>query len=327
MPALSVTVNDVQIGLLELFDNYQQQFTFSEEYKKSLISSRPILGQIFEDRIPNPILVDGPICWFSHLLPQGVMRNWRCKILGIDTDDSFSLLEYLGADLPGAVVLTKTIAPLRKQSPPEPTSAKDDAEPMFKFSLAGVQWKLSARSSGRGLTTRATGDDKHYIAKFHSPEHTELPRREFATMNWAKQAGLVVPNFELRNIADFDEIPDQMPIGDGSVFVTQRFDREGKTRIHIEDFGQILDRPPGHAQYHGSYEELASVLRWIAPESLNEFLRLVVFNILCGNGDAHLKNFSIIYGPNGRDPQLAPAYDLVSTVLLTWKRRSVAETG
>ena len=55
------------------------------------------------------------------------------------------------------------------------------------------------------------------------------------------------------------------------------------------------------------------MLRWIAPESATEFLKLIVFNVLCGNGDAHLKNFSVVYR-DGRNATLSPAYDLVSTI-------------
>ena len=132
-------------------------------------------------------------------------------------------------------------------------------------------------------------------------------------MNWARTAGLRTPSFELRKVVDFDRIPEEMPAGDGSVFVIERFDRNFNDRIHMEDFGQILDRPPGDAQYHGAYEEIASVVRWIAPESAHEFLKAIVFNVVCGNGDAHLKNFSVVCPT--RDTVLSPAYDIVSTLL------------
>ena len=132
-------------------------------------------------------------------------------------------------------------------------------------------------------------------------------------MNWARLAGLNVPRFELRQVADFDQIPEEMPTGDGNVYVVERFDRAANGRIHMEDFAQILDKPPSE-QYKGAYEEIAAVLRRIAPESAAEFLKLTVFNILCGNGDAHLKNFSVLY-PDGRNAVLSLAYDLVSTVL------------
>jgi serine/threonine-protein kinase HipA len=107
-----------------------------------------------------------------------------------------------------------------------------------------------------------------------------------------------------------------MPTGDGKVFLIKRFDRRGNQRIHIEDFGQILDRPPGNYQYAGHYEELAEVLKWISPESIPEFFKVLIFNVVSGNGDAHLKNFSLIYDlESGRSAELSPAYDLVPTVL------------
>lgn len=315
MAALLVRVRDVQVGILECFHDESQRFSFCPGYASALINARPVLGQLFEDRSPDPIRVDGPICWFAHLLPQGVMRRWRCRLLGLDEDDAFGMLSALGEDLPGAVVLTPTESVLKPSRPadgkPPVAVAADDK--VLRFSLAGAQWKLSARSSGRGLTTTAASGGTACIAKFHAPEYPGLPRCEFATMNWARAAGLLVPPIQLRSTADFDVIPDGLPTGDGSVFVIERFDRCGDARIHIEDFGQILDRPPGDAQYHGSLEEIAAVLRWISPESAAEFLKLAVFNMLCGNGDAHLKNFSVVYR-DGRNAALSPAYDLVSTV-------------
>lgn len=316
MSALSVRLGEVEVGVLEHFDDESQRFTFSADYCSALIESRPVLGQIFEDRFPDPITVGGPICWFAHLLPQGVMRRWRSRLLGLDEDDTFGLLEQLGMNMPGAVTLTPTDSPVGTRTfagKSKPTASTED-ERTLRFSLAGAQWKLSARSAGRGLTTAAISEGTDYIAKFHASEFPGLPQCEFATMNWARQAGIELPQFELRNVNDFDRIPEEMPVGDGTVYVIERFDRTTEGKVHIEDFGQILDRPPGDAQYHGSCEELARVIRWIAPESAARFLKLTVFNVLCGNGDAHLKNFSIIY-PDGRSAALAPAYDLVSTLV------------
>ena len=66
-------------------------------------------------------------------------------------------------------------------------------------------------------------------------------------------------------------------------------------------------------QYSGSHEEIASILNWIAPDCIKEFLRVVTFCIVSGNGDAHLKNFSVLYR-DGRTAALSPAYDLVATI-------------
>ena len=327
MNTLLVKVNDVEIGLLELFEEYRQQFTFLESYINALVSDRPVLGQIFEDRFPQPILVDGPICWFNHLLPQGVMRKWRCEVFGIEIDDNFELLHRLGSDLPGAVLLEPAESRFRKRSRDHGSidAFSDSNDNLLKFSLAGAQWKLSAKSSGRGLTTNATDSGVSVIAKFHAPEYPGLPQCEFATMNWAKKAGITISNFELRNANEFDSIPPDLPIGDGDVFVIERFDRNSEKRIHMEDFGQIFDRPAGIGQFQGSYEEIVNVIKWIAPKSTVEFLKLLTFNLICGNGDAHLKNFSILYDDNMRDAKLSPAYDIVSTILYyTPKREKLA---
>jgi serine/threonine-protein kinase HipA len=316
MTALKVWLRDTEVGVLEQLDDERQRFSFCDVYTSSMMSSRPVLGQIFEDRFPQAISVDGPICWFSHLLPQGVMLRWRSQLLGLDETDTFSLLSLLGGDLPGAVRLTPGESILKPASFPPLSNLTTPApgESLLRFSLAGAQWKLSARSAGRGLTTKAHSGGTACIAKFHSPDYPGLPHCEFATMFWARTAGLQTPEFSLRSVADFDQIPEEMPTGDGHVYVIDRFDRTETDRIHIEDFGQILDRPPGQHQFRGSLEEIGSVIRWIAPQSAVEFLRTVVFHVIAGNGDAHRKNFSVIYR-DGRHAELSPAYDIVSTVL------------
>ena len=314
MSALQVLLGDIEVGILEHYEDESERFTFSDSYLSALIERRPILGQLFEDRFPDPIDVGGPVAWFSHLLPQGAMRHWRSRLYGIDEDDSFSLLARLGENLPGAVILRPTNSSLGRNRIVSKPVIEQQGNDRFRFSLAGAQWKMSARSAGRGLTTSAEALGREYIAKFHSPEYPDLPQCEFATMKWAQYVGMNTPEFELRSVSDFDAIPEDMPTGNGLVFVTARFDRVNSRRIHMEDFAQILDRPPGHEQYRGSYEEIARLLRWISPNSIDEFIKLVVFNLICGNGDAHLKNFSVLYD-NGRDAALSPAYDLVSTIV------------
>ncbi len=82
--------------------------------------------------------------------------------------------------------------------------------------------------------------------------------------------------------------------------------------IHIEDLAQVRNVYPD-AKYTGNYETVAAlVYRGHDIEALREFTRRLAFNILISNGDAHLKNWSLIYR-DPRIPTLSPAYDLVST--------------
>lgn len=81
----------------------------------------------------------------------------------------------------------------------------------------------------------------------------------------------------------------------------------------MEDFGQIMDVPAGQRQYSRSYEELARVYAYLCPNEIEKLLKRLAFMLVSGNGDAHLKNWSLIY-PDRRSPSLAPAYDLISTI-------------
>lgn len=82
----------------------------------------------------------------------------------------------------------------------------------------------------------------------------------------------------------------------------------------MEDMGQVLDRPPGEPQFVGSYEQIAAVLAALAPQDLLDFCERLVFCVLSGNTDAHLKNWSLLY-LDARTPRLAPVYDFVASVL------------
>ncbi|MCB9700558.1 MAG: HipA domain-containing protein [Myxococcales bacterium] len=315
MSTFDVLVSETRVGALEHFeDDARSVFTFDPAWLAD--PDRPTLGLFFEDRRPHTIEVSGPLCWFAHLLPQGPLRRAVARQAGTDEGDVFGLLAVLADDLPGAVVLRPGSSPTRR---PAKASRRPPTAGRLHFSLAGAQWKLSLRSSDRGFVVPIHGEEGAWIAKFHDPRFPALPRVEGATMEWARRAGIEVPPFRLGRVEEIVDLPATIPTGDGSLYLIERFDRRpGGGRIHIEDFGQVLDRPPGDPQYRGDYEEIAAVLAAIAPNDLRSFCERLVFCALAGNTDAHLKNWSLIYS-DGRTPRLAPAYDLVSTVVYQGK--------
>jgi serine/threonine-protein kinase HipA len=97
-----------------------------------------------------------------------------------------------------------------------------------------------------------------------------------------------------------------------NVFVIERYDRAADgVRIHQEDFAQVRGVPPEKKYGGASYEGLARLVGDLCGfQDEEEFLKRVIFMILSGNTDGHLKNFSLIY-PDGRNARLSPAYDLV----------------
>ncbi|MEO8735394.1 MAG: HipA domain-containing protein [Edaphobacter sp.] len=101
----------------------------------------------------------------------------------------------------------------------------------------------------------------------------------------------------------------------GNAYYIRRFDRgpNGK-RIHIEDFNQLYEQFPEAKYKNYSYTNMATDLWRLTDEvQFAEFVRRLIFNAGIGNNDMHLKNWSLMY-PDRRTPQLAPAYDFVSTV-------------
>src|SRR5208283_5847230 len=95
----------------------------------------------------------------------------------------------------------------------------------------------------------------------------------------------------------------------------QRFDRAaGGEPVHMEDFAQVFGQYPNDKYHFRSYANIASVL-WAeaGEESVAEFVRRLVFSVVIGNADMHLKNWSLLY-PDRHNPVLSPGYDFVATL-------------
>ena len=110
-------------------------------------------------------------------------------------------------------------------------------------------------------------------------------------------------------------MPEGLPEAFGHSLAVRRFDRPRPgERVHIEDFAQVFRVYPEQKYKNASFGNIARVV-WLETGELGilEYARRLVFNTLIGNGDAHLKNWSLIYS-DPRCASLAPAYDLVSTV-------------
>lgn len=134
-------------------------------------------------------------------------------------------------------------------------------------------------------------------------------------MKLAGSIGIEVPDVKLYRRDQIDDLGDGAWVSDEEVAYTiLRFDRTDNGRVHIEDFAQVLGRfGMGESKYKSNVETVAGLaFRGYDHDSLQETVRRIVFNLLVGNGDAHLKNWSLIY-PDRKTAKLSPAYDLVST--------------
>lgn len=280
--------------------------------------NRHVLGLWFEDdprRSPKAALRLPP--WFSNLLPEGTLREWIARDQGVSADRELQLLLRIGRDLPGAVEVVASDAvfdPDLLKEPHRSATPEVGRNARWKFSLAGVGLKFSLLKQNERLTIPASDELGDWIVKLPDARYADVPTNEFATMTLARAVGIDVPEVALVHRDDLPVLPARAwPSPEKLAFAIARFDRirDGE-RIHIEDLAQVRGFYD-NAKYTGSFETVGALIyRNRDLDSLREFVRRLTFNVLIGNGDAHLKNWSLIY-LDGRVPTLSPAYDLVST--------------
>ncbi len=315
--ALSVRLHKRHIGVIARLAGDRQLFAFEQEYIDD--PKRPTLSLSFKGSTGGLVTQTRPTArrvppFFSNLLPEGHLRDYLAKRAGVNPDREFFLLAVLGADLPGALV----IAPLEGQAQElEAHHDHDDEhrEPL-RFSLAGVQLKFSAvmEASG-GLTIPVDGMGGSWIVKLPSARYKAVPENEFAMMELARRVGISVPENKLVDIASIKGLPQEAHTVEGRALAVKRFDRlKGGEPVHMEDFAQVFGEFPDDKYKRHSYANIAAVL-WaeIGEDTVHEFVRRLVFSVLIGNADMHLKNWSLIY-PNQRTPVLSPGYDFVATL-------------
>jgi len=324
---LKILLGDVLVGHLTGLHDGKNLFAFDESYI-DLGPSRPVLSlsfntpgddetterklrEIYSSRMKLPP-------FFSNLLPEGVLREYMVKRLKIHHDHEFDILMALGGSLPGAIrALPADEWPqAARNHQPGTTHAVLDESPI-KFSLGGSQLKFSMIERG-GRFTLDNGAEEWIIKPPH-PTHPDVPANEYTMMRLAAAAGVQTPEVKIVNLDDIDLtglVGLSIPKSETRAYAVKRYDRTAEGRVHVEDFAQVFDVYADQEYKATNYDTIGRLIFDLFPnrfEQLAEFIRRLVVNILIGNGDAHLKNWSVIY----RDkvtPQLAPAYDLVSTI-------------
>ena len=232
------------------------------------------------------------------------MRERQARIAHVAEEDDLGLLLRYGADCIGAVGVLPTV-----DENPSPFGANEIASP--GRTVSGVQRKLLVvrdETANAYRPATATGPAP-YIAKFNSDARPTLVRNESLSLRWVKAllGADEVTGFQLDQVAELDEV----------ALIVTRFDRtpDGQ-KLRAEDFAQILCKPRGAdygGKYEASYEEAAQVIRAhsVRPEiDLARFFRRLLAFVLVANGDAHLKNFTLLERPEGL--RLSPVYDVVN---------------
>ncbi|MCH9763117.1 MAG: HipA domain-containing protein [Gammaproteobacteria bacterium] len=174
-----------------------------------------------------------------------------------------------------------------------------------KISIQGVQTKLSAVLKIKEEAFEIVDKHARYILKPQSNAYPELPENEAITMTLAETIGLEVPVHGLVYSKD-----------NSMTYFIKRFDRTGHNKkLALEDFAQLLGEDR-YTKYRSSMEKVITVIERFCTFPKIELLKLfklTLFNLLIGNEDMHLKNFSLITKNN--KILLAPAYDLLNSTI------------
>lgn len=255
---------------------------------------------------------------FEMNLPEGALRDELVRRFSkaVRGFDDFTMLAIVGPYQLGRV----GIANVQDSSdrPPETSLADllvhDGAQGLFDDLLhtygqysgvSGVQPKVLVRDSATTVDRLTHRGATHLVKSFRAEEYPELAANEYFCMRAALHSGLEVPKFELSE--------------HGKFLVVERFDLNDRGYLGFEDFC-VLNAWPSRAKYDGSYEGAARQIKaFVSPPLLNpaleSFFKIVALSCGLKNGDAHLKNFGVLYEDCGTDAQisLAPAYDIVTT--------------
>ena len=264
---------------------------------------------------------------FEMNLPEGVLRE-RLRLAfakATGTFDEFDLLRIVGRSQVGRIRYTAQKEQLQEDVPfqsVEQVLAQSRGGDLFRYlidkfasfsGISGVQPKILVRDEGASVAlSKATHrlSQSHrgatHIVKFWEPnEYPHLSANEFFCLKVAEKCGLEVPPYRLAE--------------DALALVIDRFDlRPDGTYRGFEDFC-VLNARRTDEKYRGSYE--TSIMKRFAEfansphvgEDLERLFTLIVINCALRNGDAHLKNFGIVYDEVQGEARLAPVYDLVTT--------------
>lgn len=308
-------------------DGRSMGFEYDAEWQatgQAISSSLPVAQRVWtpEDAVAH--------CWFGNLLPEEQARDALIKRLGVP-DDDFSLLEAIGGDCAGALVILPPGRQPQHDGAYQPLaldklsrwaafreryalmdSDNDEARP--RLSLAGAQDKLPVHWRDGTLYLPTGSAASTHILKFAVEGRDQVILNELYLNTLARHVGLACPATTMHFA------------GRHPYLMVERYDRVGHgtasvTRIHQEDLCQALGLPRSrkYQAFNGPrFGQCVQAVREAcrpAATSIQQLLTWQIFNVLVGNSDGHAKNVSLLQDERGRW-QIAPAYDLVGTIVL-----------
>jgi serine/threonine-protein kinase HipA len=316
-PALLVHTPQGESGSVLISANdYLFRYSSNAVPQSAVSLTMPLRVEEYRRRELHPI--------FQMNLPEGyVLEQLRNRLAKSVKVDPMLLLALSGSSAPiGRVFVTsdQVNALIQRNSPPatgenlDEILAWDGAEDLFaelvdryilRAGISGVQPKVLVPEKPQTSDLKFTSKTNDLIIKSGREEFPGLAINEYLCMSVARDAGLPVPPFYLSQ--------------NHKLFIMRRFDRdEHLNPLGFEDMTTLMGLT-AEQKYTKSYAAIAKAVRvFCSPEnqrsSLDQLFDSVALSCIVGNGDAHLKNFGVLYSdPVQFDTRLAPAYDIVNT--------------
>ncbi len=299
MSKFDVQVCDLESGKLLLEDDEYIFYYTNQDSKRFVSLTMPVRKKGYVHSRLHPI--------FEMHLPEGYLLSIIKKHFSkLQKMDDFGLLGVISASIKGRVTYDSFNSSkedfVSLDTLLHPKSSKLFDELVSKFALqsalSGVQPKVLAK-----VEDKATLRLDQYIIKSWGEDYPQLALNEYYCMEVARLAGVSVPHYFISD--------------DDKLFILKRFDiADDGTSIGFEDMS-VLQAKSRDDKYSGSYEQIVKTIKtFVSPKYKNEalinFYKMIVINYLVQNGDAHLKNFGLLYHDID-DIWLAPVYDVVCT--------------
>lgn len=324
---LNVWINEILVGVLT-DENNIWSFQYAQEWldNNNSFDLSPSL------RRTKDLIVDGsstrPVQWFfDNLLPEEGARELLSKEATTAISDIFGLLEYYGKESAGAITLLKEGEGItgneEKALPDDVLSERIKNLPIVslsngstkRMSLAGAQHKLAIIFRDEALSEPVGNTlSTHILKPDHSqPEHyPHSVANEWFTMTLASRIGLDVPEVCIKSVPE-------------RVYIIKRFDRRMENdqlnRIHTLDACQVLTLQHGMKYTQSTLKNLNEFIDFCRNKAVTRqrIFTWNLFNTIVGNGDAHLKNLSVLCDNSGME--LSPHYDLLCTSIYEKENR------
>lgn len=333
-----------KVGTLGGTDHNDTVFTYDGAYLNDTSTAALSVSLPLEEVSFDPARTR---IFFEGMLPEGFIRHSLADRMHIDESDYISMLHNLGRECIGAVRITtddetddEEYIPVTKQEIEQLAAegATKSTEIITKthLSLAGASGKVGLyydESSDKWYLPVGTAPSTHIVKQSHV-RLKGIVTNERLSMLTAEKCGIDTAESFIINTGSASE--------EEVLYATKRYDRiitNGSRRIgalprpdrlHQEDFAQALGIPSSR-KYEKEDDhylvQMFKLLREYSTDPIEDQLKLwdrVIFDYLIGNTDAHIKNFSLLYSSDMRSIRLAPAYDIISTVVYDSSTREMS---